>query len=462
MGGFADVLGHVATGFEGARQKDVQRNFEDEQARRNAMGGFLQQIALDENTPADVRNAAFQAHVQLGQTPWNKKTDVKAFFDPILQAHVASARGGAGNPVDTQAGSGAPQVGTPPAPSSILGSPEQTTANMAARTGAVTGAKETAEIGARQHALAGMGLPPQQSAMLALGVPGTTLTRTIGSGGGLAGQLRAQGRPVPPEIPDNQWVNERELAGGMSTYVAGPPPAAYGIDSTTGGAVPKQQLDMAKEQRELALWQKKNAVQFHQRIALQQNALNNALTKGDYTSAKKIINTDQSNLQDATDRARTMDENIVRAKAGDQQAMLSLVANHIGMTLGAQKGARITQSTWNEAVQSAPWLQRAGAHFDDRGLLTGVTLSPQQMDQMVSLAHEKTGVLKDHVANAQETYQKDLSARPPGKASLTEPPAPGGAGASSGYIFARDPQGKLHRAPAGTALPSGWKVEASK
>jgi hypothetical protein len=31
--------------------------------------------------------------------------------------------------------------------------------------------------------------------------------------------------------------------------------------------------------------------------------------------------------------------------------------------------------------------------------------------------------------------------------------------ASGGTIFARDPQGKLHQAPAGTALPAGWKQE---
>ena len=54
----------------------------------------------------------------------------------------------------------------------------------------------------------------------------------------------------------------------------------------------------------------------------------------------------------------TMDKNLKDALAGDQQAMLSLVANHIGMTLGAQKGARINQAVWNEAVESAPWLAR--------------------------------------------------------------------------------------------------------
>ena len=68
--------------------------------------------------------------------------------------------------------------------------------------------------------------------------------------------------------------------------------------------------------------------------------------------------------------------------------MVSLVANHIGMTMGAQKGARINQAVWNEAIASRPWLQGASAKFDERGYLSGVTLSPQQMEQMISLAKE--------------------------------------------------------------------------
>jgi hypothetical protein len=99
----------------------------------------------------------------------------------------------------------------------------------------------------------------------------------------------------------------------------------------------------------------------------------------------------------AIDRTRTMDDNLKSALQGDQQAMISLVANHIGMTLGAQKGARINQAIWNEAVESTPWLARTNARFDSRGYLSGVTLAPEQMRQMVQLAHEKMDVLKQHL-----------------------------------------------------------------
>jgi len=70
----------------------------------------------------------------------------------------------------------------------------------------------------------------------------------------------------------------------------------------------------------------------------------------------------------------------------DQQAMLNLLTNHIGMTLGLQKGARITKDILHEATASAPWLQAVAAKFDSNGYLSGVTLTRGQMDSMMKLA----------------------------------------------------------------------------
>src|SRR6185312_3971868 len=81
-------------------------------------------------------------------------------------------------------------------------------------------------------------------------------------------------------------------------------------------------------------------------------------------------------------------------KDHDQQAMLSLLYNHMGMTMGLQKGARMTQDLIREAQQSQPWLQGIKAKFDKNGYLTGVVLSPQQMREMVN--------------NARGRYQEDV------------------------------------------------------
>lgn len=90
-------------------------------------------------------------------------------------------------------------------------------------------------------------------------------------------------------------------------------------------------------------------------------------------------------------RFRSMNDSYPRALKGDQQAMLNLLANHIGMTMGLQKGARITKDILNEATKSTPWLAHVSAKFDDRGYLSGLTLTPEQMGQMMELAKTQRG-----------------------------------------------------------------------
>jgi hypothetical protein len=92
---------------------------------------------------------------------------------------------------------------------------------------------------------------------------------------------------------------------------------------------------------------------------------------------------------DSEERLKVMRQNYVDGLKGDQQAQLSLLANHLGMTMGLQKGARLNQAIISEAQKSRPWLQGLKAKFDSDGYLTGVTLSPQQMQQMVSLGEDR-------------------------------------------------------------------------
>ncbi len=73
----------------------------------------------------------------------------------------------------------------------------------------------------------------------------------------------------------------------------------------------------------------------------------------------------------------------------DQQAQLSLLANHLGMTMGLQKGARLTKDIINEAAKSQPWVAGIKAKFDKDGYLSGLTLGPDQMKSMVDLARER-------------------------------------------------------------------------
>ena len=147
---------------------------------------------------------------------------------------------------------------------------------------------------------------------------------------------------------------------------------------------------------------------------------------------------------------RTMMGAADRAKAGDQQAMLSIVANHIGMTLGAQKGARINQAVWNEATESAPWLANIEKSFGPDGYLQGVKLSPQQIDQMVELGKLRRDVMWEQASQTAAAAGVNLlvpqfqlypvAAGPAPKAGQTV--APQGGGNVENWV--RDPKtGKL-------------------
>jgi hypothetical protein len=124
---------------------------------------------------------------------------------------------------------------------------------------------------------------------------------------------------------------------------------------------------------------------------------------------------------DAAQRMNIMTDNYEKAiRDHDQQAMLSLLANHIGMTLGAQKGARITKDILHEAEQSTPWLQGIKAKFDGDGVLSGVVLTPGQMKQMVGLGQSMYAEsAKKSRATAQYLgAQDDGPERVPGPATL--------------------------------------------
>lgn len=235
----------------------------------------------------------------------------------------------------------------------------------------------------------------------------------------------AEAKPMEADIKDGVYMGVNDPANNKkysrAQLDAGTAPKqALEIDADVKrGTAEKEKAQEAKESRAEARQRERDA-ELQSRM---ETSLQNSLKANDYKKANDIVNKAKGDAEGATDRARTMDLNLVAARRGDQQAMLSLVANHIGMTLGMQKGARITRAVWDEAMQSAPWLQRVEAKFDDRGFLSGVTLSPEQMESMVNLAHEKVQTMGEHVARVQKDYADDLSVKKSGTPkSGTRPP----------------------------------------
>ncbi len=134
-------------------------------------------------------------------------------------------------------------------------------------------------------------------------------------------------------------------------------------------------------------------VQQDQTRAMQQQMHEDAVAargQKDETAQRTAVLADHAPAAASAERFNIMAKNYEDAiKNHDQQAMLSLLTNHIGMTLGAQKGARITKDIINEAIASRPWLKGLESKFDENGILSGVTLTPEQMRQMVSLGRER-------------------------------------------------------------------------
>ena len=141
-------------------------------------------------------------------------------------------------------------------------------------------------------------------------------------------------------------------------------------------------------------------------------------------------------LQTAVARQTTMHKNLVdfiSSGGSNQQAGLSLLANHLGMTQGFQKGARITQAVMEEATASRPWLEgmltkifrrdpQTGDYVvDNPNPLGGIVLTPDQARQMVDLADQMVGTknqfLENMIQSRQALAKKTLGG--PG-----QPPAP--------------------------------------
>lgn len=125
------------------------------------------------------------------------------------------------------------------------------------------------------------------------------------------------------------------------------------------------------------------------------------------------------NYNSAIERYNVMEDAYPKALRGDQQAMLNLLANHIGMTMGLQKGARITQAMYDEALQSSPVLAKFAARFDSNGDFSlnpadyrgGVILTEDQMRQMIDLAK----VRRDQDGESYKRIQQENAAgyKPP-------------------------------------------------
>ena len=139
-------------------------------------------------------------------------------------------------------------------------------------------------------------------------------------------------------------------------------------------------------------------------------------------TAPANVRTSFDTFNSSQERYNVMQDSLGKALAGiqsghrDQQAELNLLANHIGMTMGLQKGARINQAIYSEAQHSAPWLAQIQTKWDNDGYLSGVTLTQDQMHQMVDLASVR-------LEQDRQAYQREIQAAKSNYGMSNNPPS---------------------------------------
>jgi len=195
----------------------------------------------------------------------------------------------------------------------------------------------------------------------------------------------------------------------------------------------QQDLFAQQDKRQSAQFAEQEKLQGMREEAADRRAQRMADTRGE-TNANKRFET----AMDADQRLSRMESAYGKGLKGDQQAMLSLLTDHIGMTLGMQKGARITKDILTEATQSQPWLAKIRAKFDDRGYLSGVTLGPDQMRQMLDLGYEA----RDRAVQGAYEDSQLYGVKPPpgaaavfGKRKMGEKPALEQSGGGHSFTF---------------------------
>lgn len=334
-----------------------------------------------------------------------------------------------------------PAGGGPPAPpqgagQEFLAGPETIARNAAMMSGAQAGGQLTGQIAARQEYLNSIpGLSPELKGMMGLGMSPYMMLRGLPTGGGYAGAMRAQGYDIDPRIPDNQWV---DIKGTPSMSMAVPGKAPGEVASGQGTLISPAQVYQQKLQAEMPYFTKKLGMRFANSIALQNNAFALAVQRGYLGDADKIFSKAQDDYGKRLSAMALMQQNYQEALGGNQQAQVSMLMQHIGMTAGTVPGAHQSRANIEEAEQSTPWIshyvnkwfhQDATGDYIFDGPKGGINLTKPQMEQMLSLAKERVQVQHEQLGY----WQRELV---PGQGEFTAPgiqavhgvpqPTPGG------------------------------------
>ena len=158
-----------------------------------------------------------------------------------------------------------------------------------------------------------------------------------------------------------------------------------------------------KEHRDEA----KQAATFSREVALLGARVSDQIAVSDYRGAQKAVQDAQKKATDASVQSSIMEKAAPAAKSHDGAAMYTVLANFVKSAIGGT-GMRVTQTEWNQAQQTRPWLQGVTAQFGRDGYLTGVKLAPEQIDSMVREARQKSEAMNEAVSTVKEQHADEL------------------------------------------------------
>jgi hypothetical protein len=153
--------------------------------------------------------------------------------------------------------------------------------------------------------------------------------------------------------------------------------------------------------------EQQKAAEFARQNALLDKRVQDQLVVGDYRGAQKAVQDAEKKATDATVQSSIMEKAAPAAKQQDGPAMYTVLANFVKSAVGGT-GMRVTQTEWNQAQQTRPWLQGVKAQVGPDGYLTGVKLAPEQIDSMVREGRQKSEAMNEAVDTVKQQHAEEL------------------------------------------------------
>jgi hypothetical protein len=275
---------------------------------------------------------------------------------------------------------------------------------------------------------------------------------------GLAGTIAEPSKVNDPTVDwldtvDEQGNRIKKAVPRVAGATVPAPPAA--------GLTPDQVADNARADKQLGISQAQLELSRQRATTSARNPTDSGMTPGQEFGAIRQLRNDYTR---ETAAARTVQQQLALMKSSLQAVKSgSAAAGSQGVLVTFQKildpTSVVRESEYARSGSGLSLLSQIEGSWD-RIVQGGAKVPVHELEKFVTLSE---AFAKNQKAFADQSWsQVDAIAKKYNldPSMITRDVDPGTPGASAaGTVRARDPQGKLHEAPAGTALPAGWTLE---